>query len=95
MYSISIPLLESKILNLLTNEKIDLIKHIFWDITLKTNDTYYLFDITKDKVYLTRLEDNKFRLEVNIDNPDMIYCPKNESFKNLTIDVEFSFVYED
>ena len=81
--------------NFKINEKIDLIKHIFWDITLKTNDTYYLFDISKDKVYLTRLEDNKFRLEVKIENPDMIYCPKNESFKNLTIDVEFSFVYED
>ena len=81
--------------NFKINEKIDLVKHIFWDITLKTNDTYYIFDISKDKVYLTRLEDNKFRLEVNIDNPDIIYCPKNESFKNLIIDVTFSFVYED
>ena len=31
--------------NFKINEKIDLVKHIFWDITLKTNDTYYLFDI--------------------------------------------------
>ena len=79
--------------NFKINEKIDLVKHIFWDITLKTNDTYYLFDITKDSVYLTKLEDNKYRLEVNITNPDMIYTPlgENATFDSLIIDVTFSF----
>lgn len=82
--------------NMIINEKIDLVKYIYWDITLKTNDTFYLFDITKDKVFLTRLDDNKYRLEVSIKNPDMIYCPlgDNESFNNLSIDVTLSFTYE-
>ena len=83
--------------DMILNEKIDLVKQIYWDITFKTNDTFYLFDITKDKVFLTRLDDNKYRLEVNVKNPDMIYCPlgDNESFNNLSIDVTLSFIYED
>ena len=83
--------------DMILNEKIDLVKQISWDITFKTNDTFYLFDITKDKVFLTRLDDNKYRLEVNVKNPDMIYCPlgDNESFDNLSIDVTLSFIYED
>ena len=82
--------------DMIINEKIDLVKYIYWDITLKTNDTFYLFDITKDKVFLTRLDDNKYRLKVSIKNPDMIYCPlgDNESFNNLSIDVTLSFTYE-
>jgi len=78
------------------NEKMDIIKYLYWDTTLKTEETYYLFDLDKDKVYLTRLDDNKFRIEVDIENPDMIYCPlgKNEKFDNLKIDSEFSFIYK-
>ena len=79
------------------NKKIDLIKYIYWDVTLKTKETYYLFDITEDKVFLTRLDDNLYNIEVNIDNPDMIYCPlgDNESFNNLYINCNFSFIYEE
>ena len=83
--------------NLKKNVKTDLVKHIYWDVTLKTKETYYLFDLTKDKVFLTRLEDNLFKLEVNITNPDMIYSPlaDDATFKNLIINTEFSFIYED
>lgn len=75
------------------NEKVNIIKNIYWDVSFGINGTYYLFDITKDSVYLTKLEDNKYRLEVNITNPDMIYTPlgENESFDSLLIDVTFSF----
>ncbi len=73
------------------NERISLINHIFWDVTLVTKETYYLFDLTKDKIYLTRLDDNLFKLEVDIEKPDMIYCPLGKSFKNLKIDTNFSF----
>lgn len=75
------------------NERVNIVKNIFWDISLKTSESYYLFDITKDSVYLTKLEDNKYRLEGNITNPDMIYTPlgENESFESLLIDVSFSF----
>ena len=83
--------------NIKINETIDLNKHIFWDVTLLDIKTYYLFDISKDKVLLTRLEDNLFRVEVDINDPDMIYTPskdKNE-FKSLQIEETFKFNYED
>ena len=78
------------------NKVIDLTKHIFWDITLTTKDTYYLFDISKDKVELTRLDDNLFKLDVCVEKPNMIYSPLGvkTTFNNLIIDTEFSFVYE-
>ena len=52
--------------NMKINEKIDLVKYIYWDVELVTNETYYLFDLTKDKLELTRLNDNLFKLEVKI-----------------------------
>ena len=78
------------------NEKVNIIKNIYWDISLKTDESYYLFDITKDSVYLTRLEDDKYRLEVNVVNPDMIYTPlgENVSFDSLVIDTTFTFDVE-
>lgn len=78
------------------NDKIDLIKYLYWDTSLEVGDTYYLFDLSKEKVILTKMADNKYRLEVNIENPDMIYSPlgDNASFKNLIIDTELSFNYD-
>jgi len=83
--------------NLPINESINLIEHLYWDTSLQTNETYYLFDITKEKINLTKLNDNIFRIEVDIKNPDMIYCPlgEKETFHNLKIDAEFSFVFEE
>lgn len=82
--------------NIEINKSVDLIKHIFWDIELITNESYYLFDITKDKVNLTRIDDNLFKLEVNVDKPEMIYSPlgDNATFNNLIINVDISFIYE-
>ena len=77
-------------------KSIDLIDYLYWDTTLVVDESYYLFDITKDKVILTKLEDNKFKIDVNIENPDMIYSPLGEdaTFKSLIIDDEFSFNYD-
>ena len=79
------------------NKPINLVPYIFWDVTLVTKDTYYLFDLTKDKVELTRLDDNLFKIDVYIEKPDIIYCPlvDNDTFKNLIINTTFSFCYED
>ena len=78
------------------NEKLDLIKHIDWDVSLTNKDITYVFDISKDSVYLTKLDDDKYKLEVRIKNPDMICSyPESKVFNNLVIDVDFSFVYED
>lgn len=79
------------------NKNIDLKQYIYWDVTLVTNETYYLFDLTKDVINLRRIDDNNYNLYVHIDNPDMIYSPLYEgaSFKNLYIDCNFSFIYEE
>lgn len=72
------------------NIKTSIIKYLYWDVTIETKETYYLFDLTKDKVYLTKLDDNKYKID--IENPDIIYCPLNKSFDNLKITSEFSFI---
>lgn len=78
-------------------DTIDLVKHIYWDVEVITKDTYYLFDLTKDIINLKRVDDNIFNIDVRIENPDMIYTPDtiNKGFKNLIINSDFSFNYED
>jgi len=75
-------------------QTIDLKKYLCSDTTLKINETSYLFYLTKEKVFLSKIDDNKFKLFVNITNPDIIYVynpVENELFKDLKIDVEISF----
>ena len=73
------------------NKRINIIEYLYWDVSLKVREGRHLFDITDNKVYLTRLDENKFRLEVDIDNPDMIDSNVDEIFKSLKVDAEFSF----
>ena len=79
------------------NKVIDLRKYICWDVELVTDEAYYLFDLTKDNIELIRLDDNIFNIKVHVDNPNMIYSShyENATFKNLIIDTNFSFSYED
>ncbi len=83
--------------NLNINQKINLLDYIYWDVELKTSEVIYLFDITKEKIELTRLDDTLFKIDIHIENPDMIhsYLKEDESFDNLCINTEFSFIYED
>ena len=79
-------------------QTIDLKKYLNWDIGLKINKTSYLFDLSKDKVFLTKIDDNKFIFNVNIVNPNIIYIYnpiENETFKNLKINIEISFIRKD
>ena len=82
--------------NLELNKKVNLNDYIYWDTSLKTKESYYLFDISKDVVNLTRLEDNLYSIEIDIEKPDMIYTPlgDNISFNNLKINTDFSFNYD-
>ena len=76
------------------NKKIDLDKYIYEDLTLTIDDTYYLFFLEKDTVFLTKIDNNKFRLEVDINKPNIIYTPSSDnSFKSLKIDTILSFDY--
>jgi hypothetical protein len=78
-------------------DTIDLKKHIYWDVEVITKDTYYLFDLSKEIINLKRIDDNIFNIDIRIENPDMIYTPDtiNNGFKNLIINSDFSFNYDD
>lgn len=77
------------------NEKIDLIKHINWDVSLTNNNITYVFDISKESISLIKLDEDIFKLEVKITKPDMICSyPEGNVFDSLVINEEFSFVYE-
>lgn len=73
------------------NKRTNIIEYLYWDVSLKVGEGRHLFDITKDKVYLTRLDDNKYRIEVDVENPDMIDSTVGETFNSLKVDAEFSF----
>ena len=76
-------------------QTIDLKKYLCSDTTFKINHTSYLFYLPKASVFITKIDDNKFKLLVNITNPDIIYVynpVENELFKDLKIDIEISFL---
>lgn len=76
-------------------QAIDLKKYLCSDTTFKINQTSYLFYLPKASVFITKIDDNKFKLLVNITNPDIIYVynpVENELFKDLKIDIEISFL---
>lgn len=82
---------EYDVMKMELNKRTNIIEYLYWDVSLKVKDGRHLFDITKDKVYLTRLGDNKYRLEVDVENPDMIDSNVGEVFNRLKVDTEFSF----
>ena len=73
------------------NETINFIPYIHWDITLVTKEEKYLFDISNNKVELTKLDKNKYELKVEVKNPNMI-IPGN-TFDNFSFKTEFEFNY--
>ena len=73
------------------NETINFIPYIHWDITLVTKEEKYLFDISNNKVELTKLDKNKYELKVDVKNPNMI-IPGN-IFDNFSFKTEFEFNY--
>lgn len=82
---------EYDVMKMELNKRTNIIEYLYWDVSLKVGEGRHLFDITKDKVYLTRLEDNKYRLEVDIENPDMIDSTVGDAFNSLKVDTIFSF----
>ena len=83
--------------NIKINDKVSLIDYIFFDNALVTKNNRYTFNIEKEVVNLTKLEDNLYNIEVKIDKPDMVYSSPNEnkSFDNLYINANFKFIFED
>ena len=83
--------------NMNINEKIDLFKYLHSDASLIIDGISYIFDLADNKVLLTKIDDNKFKLEINIDKSDvMITYPrevKNIEFDSVKIDTEISFNY--
>ena len=79
------------------NKTTDIKPYIYWDVDFETKEVTYVFDLTKDKVDLIRLDDNLYNIKVQVENPDMIYSQpsSDQTFKNLIIDTTFSFIYSD
>lgn len=79
------------------NETINLMDYINWDTSYQSNDTYYLFDISDNKIILKKINDNEYELEVsiNVKESDRIYSPdENYSFSSLYLKTNISFEYE-
>ena len=75
------------------NERTNMRDHLYWDNSIVSNDISYVFDSDKDEIYLTRLDNNKYRLEITVNKPDMIYTTSDESksFDSIIVDTEISF----
>ena len=82
--------------NLEVNKKVDILDDLQLEETLIENKIYYLYYLKENEVFLTKLSDNKYRFEVDIKNPKMIYTPDEDKqhFKSLKIDEEISFDYD-
>lgn len=81
--------------NMELNNRTNIINYLYWDTSIEVDGSYYLFDLTKEEIFITRTGDNKYRLEVNINNPNMIYTPiEDKTFDSLKVDTEFSFVFD-
>ena len=87
---------EIDIKNMKLNEKMDLTKYLYWDNTLQTEEAKYVFDSSKEKKVLTKIGNNKYKLEVEVRNPDIIYTVPDgkKAFDSLIINCEISFVFD-
>ena len=78
------------------NKKTDIIDQLHIDITLVEDKIWYLFSLKESEVFLTKISDNKYRFEVDIKNPKIIFTlnENKNAFKNLKIDEEISFDFD-
>lgn len=79
------------------NERVDIIPNIYPDTSFGIDDTYFLFNINykEDSIFLTRLDNDNYLLEVNITKPDKIYYPAESygyKFNSLKINAKFSIL---
>lgn len=81
--------------NLKLNERTLVTNDFHWDPGLVTKKGYYVFDIEDTNIYITRLDDNLFKLELGIKNPYVIVTDINDSqVEYLGVNVEFQFNYD-
>ena len=94
LYLIGNPNEYNKIKELPFNERTNVNELFCWDSEVDYNNMSYVFDMSKDDVYITRLNDNKYLLEINIEKPDMIVAYENnkaveeKSFDNFRVSTE-------
>lgn len=81
--------------NLKINERTIITQDFHWDSSVVDEEGYHVLDISDIEVYLTRKEDNLFKLELKKENPHIMFSkhPK-EDLKILEVDIEFSFDYD-
>lgn len=77
------------------NEKVFVTDDFHWDPTIEDEDGYIVLDTSDINIYLTRLEDNLFLLELGIKNPYVIFStPENRKLEYFGINVKISFNYD-
>lgn len=81
--------------NLNINERVFVTDEFFSDTSVIDEEGYCVLDISDINIYLTRLDDNLFRLELGVKNPYIMYTvPEGKTLDYLGVNVEFSFNYD-
>ena len=76
------------------NKRLNVTEQFDFDASLSDKDGYQVIDIYRDNVYITRIEDNLFRLEVIINDAVIMFNKSKTDLKTLNIDTQFSFNYD-
>lgn len=80
--------------NLKLNERTLVTDDFHWDPSIVRGENYYVIDISDINIYLTRLDENLFKLELGVKEPSVIYSTIEEKLEYFGINVEFSFNYD-
>ena len=79
------------------NQKIDMFDYLHSENYLKIDAITYVFYTPKNKIFIEKINDNRFRLEMNIDKEDIMFSYNKTTidipFDTLNIDAEFEFDY--
>ena len=79
------------------NQKINMFDYLHSENYLKIDAITYVFYTPKNKIFIEKIDDNRFRLEMNIDKEDIMFSYNKTTidipFDTLNIDAEFEFDY--
>ena len=93
-FTLSFKLEHDDLKNIELNKRLNVTEQFDFDASLSDKDGYQVIDIYRDNVYITRLEDNLFRLEVIINDAVIMFNKSKTDLKTLNIDTQFSFNYD-
>lgn len=84
---------ELKDINL--NERLLITDKFYFDASIeKDKENYMCFDISNNEIYLTKIDDNMYRLEIIIDDISIINKLGTIDINNIKVDTTITFDYE-